>query len=135
MLPFFYFWFVTACYLSNPTLAYNLNQAVEEHAFETYEHFLVEYETELKSKDAPTIAVEYYREGNMYLFDEMHTCSDGAEYGDTSMLVDEEGMIRRRPKMETLYDTFTAIRDDEAEHAKTMEYLQRQDSDIQICDV
>merc|ERR1719469_1042736 len=132
---FFYYWFVIALYMSNPTLAYNLNQAVEEHACETYEKFLVEYETELKSKDAPKIAVEYYRDGNMYLFDEMHTCSDGAEYGDTPMLKDEEGIPRRRPKMETLHDAFMAIRDDEAEHAKTMEYLQRQDSDIQICDV
>jgi len=132
---FFYYWFVIALYMSNPTLAYNLNQAVEEHACETYEKFLVEYETELKSKDAPKIAVEYYKDGNMYLFDEMHTCSDGAEYGDTPMLKDEEGIPRRRPKMETLHDTFMAIRDDEAEHAKTMEYLQRQDSDIEICDV
>lgn len=131
---FFYYWFVIACYMSNPTLAYNLNQAVEEHACETYEKFLAEYETELKSKDAPKIAIEYYKNGNMYLFDEMHTCSDG-EKSEAPMIMDQDGIPRRRPKMDTLYDTFMAIRDDEAEHAKTMEFLQRQESDISICDV
>jgi len=132
---FFYYWFVVVCYMSNPTLAYNLNQAVEEHACETYEHFLSDFEEELKSKDAPKIAIEYYKEGNMHLFDEMHTCSDPGGYGDTPIVLNEDGIPRRRPKMDTLYDAFSAIRDDEAEHAKTMEYLQRQDSDIAICDV
>jgi len=121
--------------MTNPTLAYNLNQAVEEHACETYEHFLSDFETELKSKKAPKIAVEYYKNGNMFLFDEMHTCADGTGYGDTPIVQNDDGIPRRRPKMDTLYDTFSAIRDDEAEHAKTMEYLQRQDSDIEICDV
>ena len=53
---FFYYWFVIACYVVNPTLAYNLNQAVEEHAFETYSSFLSEFEEELKSAKATPIA-------------------------------------------------------------------------------
>jgi hypothetical protein len=32
---FFYYWLVVAAYMANPSFAYNLNQAVEEHAYET----------------------------------------------------------------------------------------------------
>merc|ERR1711915_102787 len=85
------------------------NQAVEEHAFSTYDQFLKENEEELKKIPAPEVAKEYYRDGDLYMFDEFQT--DTCE--------------PRRPKMVTLYDCFAAIRDDEAEHVKTMTYLQQ----------
>jgi len=131
---FFYYWFIVFCYIANPTLAYNLNQAIEEHAFDTYDQFLDDFEVELKREEAPEIAKQYYKDGDMYLFDEMHTCSERSELGkDYFKTVD--GETKRRPRIDNLYDVFLAIRDDEAEHAKTMEFLQRQDSDIQICDL
>ena len=70
---FFYYWFVLACYMFNPTLAYNLNQQEESHAYDTYDEFLNEFEVILKSRDSPDIAKKYYRDGDLYLFDKMHS--------------------------------------------------------------
>uniref|UniRef100_A0A7S2R6W0 Alternative oxidase n=1 Tax=Eucampia antarctica TaxID=49252 RepID=A0A7S2R6W0_9STRA len=103
-----YYWIVVCLYIWNPIMAYNLNQAIEEHAFSTYDVFVKENPEELGKYPAPAIAKEYYRDGDLYMFDEFQTgtCEP------------------RRPKMVTLYDCFVAIRDDEAEHVKTMAYLQ-----------
>lgn len=103
-----YYFMVFAAYLYNPTLAYNLNEAVEEHAFLTYDTFLNENEARLKTLPAPQVAQEYYRDGDLWLFDEFQagTCTP------------------RRPKMDTLYDCFVAIRDDELQHMETMAKLQ-----------
>ncbi len=70
----------------------------------------------------------------MYLFDEMHVCSDNSRDGDFT-LDEESGLMKRRPKIESLHDVFLAIRRDELEHVKTMQYLQKFDGDIQICNV
>ena len=107
----FYYWIVVALYMANPTFAYNLNQAVEEEAYQTYDNFLSSQGEFLKSQPAPSVAKEYYTGDDLYLFDAMHYDESGARG-------------TRRPKMETLYDTFLAIRDDELEHVKTMAYLQ-----------
>jgi ubiquinol oxidase len=104
-----YFWLSLAFYFINPTFAYNFNQAVEEEAFETYERFVDINETFLKGQPAPQAAKDYYGGGDLYLFDAI---SSGT------------GSHTRRPKMKTLYDCFCAIRDDEAEHAKTMIAMQ-----------
>lgn len=103
-----YYWVVTIMYMLNPTLAYNLNENVEEHAFLTYDKFLKENEERLKKIPAPVVAKEYYRDGDLYMFDEFQTgtCEP------------------RRPKCDTLYDTFVNIRDDEAQHVSTMVHLQ-----------
>jgi len=106
---FFYYWAAVFLYLFNPTMAYNINQYVEEHAYSTYDNFLHEHEEELKKCPAPDIAKQYYRDGDLYMFDEhqMHTdCSP------------------RRPVINNLYDVFVAIRDDEGDHVKTMVALQ-----------
>ena len=110
-VAFFYYWIVIGLYVYNPSLAYNLNQAVEEEAYETYSNFVKENKDFLVSQPAPEAAKAYYTGNDLYLFDAMH--------------FDEEGTREiRRPKMETLYDAFVAVRDDEAEHVKTMAYLQ-----------
>ena len=107
----FYYWIVITLYMYNPTLAYNLNQAVEEEAFTTYSKFIEEHEEYLRSQPAPMAAKKYYTGNDLYLFDAMH--------------FDEQGQRDiRRPKMETLLDAFSAVRDDEWEHVKTMAYLQ-----------
>lgn len=118
-----YYLFVAALYLINPTHAYNLNHAIEEHAFSTYDSFLRENEDKLKELPAPKAAIDYYRNGDLYMFDAMQidTCEP------------------RRPEIHNLYDVFVAIRDDEAEHVKTMVYLQQGEdlttSHDDVCDV
>lgn len=95
----------------------NINQAVEEHAFETYDKFIQEYGEELAQIPAPKVAQDYYRDGDLYMFDEMHT-SNSCEPS------------RRRPTCDTLLDVFRNIRDDEAEHVVTMQHLQKTEIDI-----
>eukprot|EP00540_Astrosyne_radiata_P001785 CAMPEP_0116832820 /NCGR_PEP_ID=MMETSP0418-20121206/6101_1 /TAXON_ID=1158023 /ORGANISM="Astrosyne radiata, Strain 13vi08-1A" /LENGTH=297 /DNA_ID=CAMNT_0004462217 /DNA_START=434 /DNA_END=1327 /DNA_ORIENTATION=- len=112
-----YFSFCVFTYLYNPTLAYNLNQSVEEHAYKTYDQFLKDNETLLKQLPAPQVAKDYYRDGDLYMFDAMHT----------------NGCEPRRPVINNLYDVFVAIREDEAEHVKTMAHLQTR-SDLKTTD-
>lgn len=107
-IAFGYYAIVIALYLLNPVEAYNLNQDVEEHAFATYDAYLKENEVQLKQLPAPQAAIDYYVTGDLYMFDEFQT--DSCEL--------------RRPKIENLYDTFAAIRDDEAAHVSTMKALQ-----------
>mmetsp|Transcript_15680 Transcript_15680/g.32977 ORF Transcript_15680/g.32977 Transcript_15680/m.32977 type:complete len:318 (+) Transcript_15680:143-1096(+) len=102
-----YYFVVIFLYLLNPVEAYNLNQEVEEHAYATYDQFLKENEEELKEMKPPRVAIEYYLEGDMYMFDEFQTECE-----------------LRRPVIDNLYDVFVAIREDEAAHVKTMEKLQ-----------
>mmetsp|Transcript_35270 Transcript_35270/g.51825 ORF Transcript_35270/g.51825 Transcript_35270/m.51825 type:complete len:308 (+) Transcript_35270:132-1055(+) len=103
-----YYWMVVLFYMYNPTFAYNVNQHVEEHAYTTYDNFIREHGEKLKTMPAPQVAKDYYRDGDLYMFDEFQTST----------------CEPRRPKMENLFDTFVAIRDDEAEHVKTMTNLQ-----------
>jgi len=100
-------------YIFSPRSAYNFMQQVEEHAYHTYDAFLKEHGEELKAQPAPEIAINYYREGDLYLFDEFQTTRVPQE---------------RRPKIENLYDVFVAIRDDELEHVKTMIACQQPDA-------
>jgi len=106
-IAFGYYAVVMLLYVLNPVEAYNLNQDVEEHAFETYDKYLKDNEEKLKNLPAPKAAIDYYVDGDMYMFDEFQT---GCEF--------------RRPKIENLYDVFVAIRDDEAAHVQTMAQLQ-----------
>eukprot|EP00593_Proboscia_inermis_P006140 CAMPEP_0171310606 /NCGR_PEP_ID=MMETSP0816-20121228/20789_1 /TAXON_ID=420281 /ORGANISM="Proboscia inermis, Strain CCAP1064/1" /LENGTH=143 /DNA_ID=CAMNT_0011794831 /DNA_START=429 /DNA_END=863 /DNA_ORIENTATION=- len=105
-----YYWFVVGLYIVNPVHAYNFNEHVEQHAFDTYDIFLKEQGEELKKLPAPQAAIDYYIDGDLYMFDEFQTSRGCSE--------------PRRPKIENLYDVFVAIRDDEAEHVKTMIELQ-----------
>lgn len=129
-IAFVYYWTVVGLYLFNPTHAYNLNQAVEEEAYETYQAFLHEHAEYLQSQPAPLVAQQYYAGDNLYLFDSMHlnrhSDEGAAPVGtETTMSTDRsESSQRRRPAVRTLYDCFVAIRDDEAEHVKTMAFLQ-----------
>ena len=102
---FVYYWIVVFVYVLSPRYAYNFMQQVEEHAYHTYDAFIKEHGDELKTLPAPEIAINYYRDGDLYLFDEFQTTRVPQE---------------RRPKIENLYDVFVAIREDELEHVKTM---------------
>ncbi|XWS19348.1 hypothetical protein CRYUN_Cryun31cG0007700 [Craigia yunnanensis] len=90
-------------------LLYHFSECVESHAFETYDKFIRAPRDELKNKPAPEIAIKYYTGGDLYLFDEFQT---------------DRAPCSRRPKIDNLYDVFVNIRDDEAEHCKTMKACQ-----------
>jgi ubiquinol oxidase len=100
-----YYWIVVPLYLLFPKSAYYMMELIEQHAYNTYDTYLKTNEATLKTLPAPQIAVKYYREGDLYMFDEMQT-SVRQEF--------------RRPSVDNLYDVFVNIRDDECEHVKTM---------------
>ncbi len=108
-----YYWIIVALYMVTPRTAYHFMELVEGHAHHTYDTFLKENEAALKAQPAPQVAINYYRDGDLYMFDEFQT---GA--------VPES----RRPVVNNLYDVFVNIRDDEAEHVKTMVACQQPDA-------
>ncbi|WP_218081348.1 alternative oxidase [Anthocerotibacter panamensis] len=112
-IALFYYWVCVLLYMLSPRSAYYFMELVENHAHHTYSVFLQEHELALKALPAPPVAVEYYTKGDLYLFDEFQTARKPED---------------RRPVIETLYDTFVNIRDDEGEHVKTMVACQKPDA-------
>ncbi len=112
-----YYWIVCALYVISPRSAYHFMELVEGHAYETYQKFLQENEAELKAQPAPEVAIQYYRDGDLYMFDEFQSSHIPAE---------------RRPQVNNLYDVFLAIRDDEQEHQKTMVACQQSHSPLPL---
>jgi len=86
-------------------------ELVEQHAYHSYDGFLKDREIELKDQPAPPVAIDYYRDGDLYMFDEFQTGVRAES---------------RRPTIDNLYDVFLNIRDDEQEHVKTMVWVLRQ---------
>lgn len=105
----FYYFMTVAMYALSPRMAYHFSECVEEHAFSTYDKFLKLKGEELKKQPAPEVAIKYYMSQDMYMFDEFQT---------------DRVPCTRRPNIENLYDVFVNIRDDEAEHCKTMKACQ-----------
>ncbi|MEH2238492.1 alternative oxidase [Nostoc sp.] len=105
-----YYWVVVPLYMLFPSYAYYLMELIEDHAYHTYDDYLKSNEEELKTQSAPQVAIDYYRDGDLYMFEEMQT-TPGREF--------------RRPTVDNLYDVFTNIREDECEHVKTMKALQQ----------
>ncbi|KAB2082190.1 hypothetical protein ES319_A05G182200v1 [Gossypium barbadense] len=108
-IAIFYYFMTVFMYALSPRMAYHFSECVESHAFETYDKFIKARGDELKKKPAPEVAIKYYTGGDLYLFDEFQT---------------DRAPCSRRPKIENLYDVFANIRDDEAEHCKTMKACQ-----------
>ncbi|MGL5806210.1 MAG: alternative oxidase [Xenococcaceae cyanobacterium] len=104
-----YYWVVVPLYMLFPKYAYYLMELIENHAYHTYDDYLKTNEEQLKTQPAPQVAINYYRDGDLYMFEE------------TQFTFDRNF---RRPKVDNLYDVFVNIRDDECEHVKTMESLQ-----------
>lgn len=67
---FIYYWILVLVYMVNSKGAYHLMEVVESHAHETYDTFLQENEAALKATPAPDIAINYYRDDELYRFDE-----------------------------------------------------------------
>ena len=112
-----YYWVIVILYMITPKSAYYFAELVERHAYHTYDQFLQEHGDELKVLAAPQVAVNYYRDGDLYMFDEFQTSRPLAE---------------RRPQINNLYDVFFAIRDDEMEHVKTMVACQEPDAQFTL---
>ena len=110
-MAFFYYWYVTVVYSFSEPAAYHLSELIEDHAFNTYDGFLRDHGPKLKGMPVPDIARKYYERDDPFLFDQFCTVKepDGGEF--TS---------RSRPPLESLYDVFVNIRDDEKEHWKTL---------------
>lgn len=110
-MAFFYYWYVVLVYALSEPAAYHLSELIEDHAYDTYNGFLTEHEDMLKKMPVPDIAKKYYIDDNPYLFDQFCTVKNKDESGAFSL---------RRPQLNTLYDVFVNIRDDEKEHWKTL---------------
>jgi hypothetical protein len=101
-----YYWVLDLLWMISPFLAYQFSELLESHAVDTYSEFVEENEALLKSLPAPAIARQYYQNEDLYMFDEFQTAQTTSN--------------KRRPEINTLFDTFSNIRDDELEHVKTM---------------
>ncbi|WP_216595682.1 alternative oxidase [Myxosarcina sp. GI1] len=110
-----YYWIVVPLYMLFPRYAYYLMELIESHAYHTYDKYLQVHEAELKAQKAPQVAIDFYRDGDLYMFEEVQTTAE-REF--------------RRPKVDNLYDVFVNIRDDECEHVKTMKALQKPEAKV-----
>jgi len=115
-MAFFYYWYVVVIYVWNEPAAYHMSELIEDHAFDTYSDFVANHEDMLKAKPVPAIARKYYEEDNPFIFDLYCTVEEDPESG----IVVEGPCSSRRPKLESLYDVFVCIREDEKEHWKTL---------------
>lgn len=97
----------------SPRYAYYLMELIENHAYHTYDDYLNAHAASLKTQPAPQVAIDYYRDGDLYMFEEVQTATGGKF---------------RHPQVDNLYDVFTNIREDECAHVKTMEALQEPDA-------
>jgi ubiquinol oxidase len=116
-MAFGYYWYVVVMYLWREDVAYHLSELIEDHAYNTYDKLLKEQADRLKTMPVPSIAHKYYELDNPFLFDLFCTVRDEAGHGDGS---ENGGFSARRPKLESLYDVFVNIRNDEREHWKTL---------------
>lgn len=80
-------------------------ELLEAHAVDTYLTFCRENRDRLAELPPPLIAKKYYRDGDLYLFDDFQSSRPPGS---------------RRPPCNTLLDVFENIAIDEAEHVKTM---------------
>jgi len=110
-MAFGYYWYVVGVYMISEQAAYHLSELIENHAYETYDGFLSRKGEELKTLPVPDIARKYYEEDNPFLFDLFCTVPERGEDGEFS---------KRRPRLNSLYDVFVNVRNDEREHWKTL---------------
>ncbi|KAL1529002.1 hypothetical protein AB1Y20_010323 [Prymnesium parvum] len=104
-----YYWLLIFLWIASPTLAYNFSELIEAHAVDTYAEFVDANAPRLRALPAPRIARLYYEADDLHYFDEFQT-------------VGPRGA--RRPRLASLYDVFSQVRDDEAAHVGTMAQCQ-----------
>lgn len=118
-MAFGYYWYVNLVYAVNEQAAYHLSELIEDHAYNTYNGYLTNYEQMLKSQPVPAIARKYYEEDDPYLFNSFCTVPEPN---------DEGTFESRKPELNSLYDVFVNVRNDEREHWKTLCNLVQYDS-------
>jgi len=111
-MAFGYYWYVVGVYSFSEQAAYHLSELIEDHAYNTYNKYLADHADRLKSLPVPEVAIKYYIRDNPYLFDQFCTVKEKDETTGA--------FSARRPQLETLYDVFVNVRDDEKEHWKTL---------------
>lgn len=108
---FLYFGVLTLLWAVSPTLAYKFSELLETHAVDTYGQFVDENEEILKTLPPSLAAIEYYTLG----------ISDPL-FGEYQTAASDKGEVRKPgTNMRSLYDVFSAIRNDEEDHVKTMQ--------------
>lgn len=100
-----YYWILVFVYLISPSSAYSFMQWLEEYAYKTYDSFLKEYGDALAEQPAPKVANHYYRQTDLYKLNQWQNLYPPQH---------------SRPEIETLYDLFLAVRNDETAHVKAM---------------
>jgi len=95
-----YYLLMTLMWLVSPTLAYNFSELIEAHAVDTYAEFIDANEQTLRELPPPEIARSYYQQA-------------GGERGE-----------HVGAPLDSLYDVFCRIRDDEASHVDSMKECQ-----------
>lgn len=121
-MAFFYYWYVVGIYTWSQPAAYHLSELIEDHAYHTYDDFLNEHGDKLKAMPVPDIARKYYEQENPFLFEQFCTVkqnddSNGAAANSSSVPL---AARPRRPRLNSLYDVFVNVRDDEKEHWQTL---------------
>lgn len=107
-------YYVALCllWIASPSLSYKFSEMLETHAVDTYSQFVDENESKLKELPPSLVAVEYYTIG---LSDPMF-----GEYQTGSVSDPHRGVRKPGLSMNSLYDVFCAIRNDEGDHVQTM---------------
>lgn len=131
LLPTITFFFLTrhrprlvvGLYAFFPAVAYNFNQHVEEHAYQTYTEYIDANAEYLKTQPAPQIALDYYTNDVLYLNPQPDSLE--ATQTPTEHTIPE---VVRPVAITSLHDVFVHIRADEAQHARTMKSLQTRTS-------
>jgi len=104
-----YFWLGVVIFAASPAAAYDFNRRVEEHAFHTYDDFLTSGDADAwKDVPAPAVAAEYYAKVDCLSAEGLVVPDDSAEAAELCAPVN------------SLYDVFVRIRDDEAHHAVSL---------------
>lgn len=107
-------YYVALCllWMGSPSLSYKFSEMLETHAVDTYGQFIDENEESLKGLPPSLVALEYYTVG---VADPMF-----GEYQTASVSRPHEGVRKAGMNMQSLYDVFVSIRNDEGDHVHTM---------------
>lgn len=107
-------YYIALCilWMLSPSLSYKFSEMLETHAVDTYGQFIDENEAKLKELPPSLAAIEYYTVG---VSDPMF-----GEYQTASVSDPERGIRKPGTNLQSLYDVFVAIRNDEGDHVSTM---------------
>lgn len=69
----FYYWVLVLMYAVSPSSSYALSELIEHHASDTYSVFAEQNKEILQTIPPPLVALNYYKSGDLYLFDQLCT--------------------------------------------------------------